>query len=316
MRHVAMAAGLGLGLLSGTVNAAPITFDYTGEFVTQKITQSGIYSIFAYGAQGGTSTFVDGTNAGGLGAEIGGQFSLMKGDVLTIAVGEAGTSNFGFGSGGGGGTFIVLNSPSNPLLIAGGGGGAGSGFVDGGPGQASQTGQTGGDSGGQGGTSGSGGSRGGLLGGGGGGGFLTDGGSGIMLPIGNGGGGGKSYANGLTGGSAGDGGVSGGFGGGGGSAALSGGGGGGYSGGGGAGSANGGYGGGGGSFLDEALLVTGTEVALTGENTGDGFASLELVSPTVGTVPLPASAPMFGAALLALGAFGYGLKRKKAAAVA
>ncbi len=32
------------------------------------------------------------------------------------------------------------------------------------------------------------------------------------------------------------------------------------------------------------------------------------------TVPLPASAPMFGAALLALGAAGCGLKRKKAAA--
>lgn len=36
----------------------------------------------------------------------------------------------------------------------------------------------------------------------------------------------------------------------------------------------------------------------------------------VPTVPLPASAPMFGAALLALGAVGYGLKRKKAAAAA
>lgn len=33
-------------------------------------------------------------------------------------------------------------------------------------------------------------------------------------------------------------------------------------------------------------------------------------------VPLPASAPMFGAGLLALGAVGYGLKRKKAAATA
>lgn len=36
----------------------------------------------------------------------------------------------------------------------------------------------------------------------------------------------------------------------------------------------------------------------------------------VSAVPLPASAPMFGAALLALGAVGYGLKRKKAAAAA
>ena len=36
----------------------------------------------------------------------------------------------------------------------------------------------------------------------------------------------------------------------------------------------------------------------------------------VSTVPLPASAPMFGAALLALGAVGYGMKREKAAAPA
>ena len=36
----------------------------------------------------------------------------------------------------------------------------------------------------------------------------------------------------------------------------------------------------------------------------------------VSAVPLPASAPMFGAALLALGAIGYGVKRKKAAAAA
>ena len=33
----------------------------------------------------------------------------------------------------------------------------------------------------------------------------------------------------------------------------------------------------------------------------------------VSTVPLPASAPMFGAALMALGAVGYSLKRKTAA---
>lgn len=37
---------------------------------------------------------------------------------------------------------------------------------------------------------------------------------------------------------------------------------------------------------------------------------------SVSSVPLPASAPMFGAALLALGAVGFGLKRKKAAAAA
>ncbi|MCW6513182.1 FxDxF family PEP-CTERM protein [Lichenifustis flavocetrariae] len=40
------------------------------------------------------------------------------------------------------------------------------------------------------------------------------------------------------------------------------------------------------------------------------------VALSVSSVPLPASAPMFGAALLALGAVGYGVKRKKAAAAA
>lgn len=37
-------------------------------------------------------------------------------------------------------------------------------------------------------------------------------------------------------------------------------------------------------------------------------------SASISLVPLPASAPMFGAAFLALGAVGYGLKRKRAAA--
>lgn len=39
-------------------------------------------------------------------------------------------------------------------------------------------------------------------------------------------------------------------------------------------------------------------------------------SYNVSSVPLPASAPMFGAAVAALGVVGYGLKRKKAAATA
>ena len=40
------------------------------------------------------------------------------------------------------------------------------------------------------------------------------------------------------------------------------------------------------------------------------YAEVTSASVVVGTVPLPASAPMFGAALLALGAVSYGLKRK------
>lgn len=53
---------------------------------------------------------------------------------------------------------------------------------------------------------------------------------------------------------------------------------------------------------------------VTAANTVSGIAGT--VSYTVSAVPLPASAPMFGAAILALGAVGYGVKRKKAAAAA
>jgi hypothetical protein len=54
---------------------------------------------------------------------------------------------------------------------------------------------------------------------------------------------------------------------------------------------------------------------------GEAQGSTSLIGLSEGVaglspVPLPASAPMFGAALLALGAAGYGLKRKKAAASA
>ncbi|MDX7954040.1 VPLPA-CTERM sorting domain-containing protein [Lichenihabitans sp. Uapishka_5] len=47
--------------------------------------------------------------------------------------------------------------------------------------------------------------------------------------------------------------------------------------------------------------------------TDEQFAFTNL---SVSSVPLPAAAPMFGAALLALGAVGYGLRRKKAATAA
>ena len=74
---------------------------------------TGSYQILAFGAQGGNA-------AGGLGAEIGGDFTLTAGESLQIAVG-------GIGGGGGGGSFVI--SPGNaPLVIAGGGGGGGGFF--------------------------------------------------------------------------------------------------------------------------------------------------------------------------------------------
>ena len=58
-------------------------------------------------------------------------------------------------------------------------------------------------------------------------------------------------------------------------------------------------------------------VGATGTNPGtapSGYAGT--LTSVVSPVPLPASAPMFGAAVLALGLVGYGVKRKKAAASA
>ena len=62
-----------------------------------------------------------GANPGGLGAQIGGDFLLTQGQILTIAVGGQGESTRTT-AGGGGGTFVV--GPGNvPFVIAGGGGG-------------------------------------------------------------------------------------------------------------------------------------------------------------------------------------------------
>ena len=64
-------------------------------------------------------------------------------------------------------------------------------------------------------------------------------------------------------------------------------------------------------FTQGSTVYKVTDLA-TGSSTGDTIT----VNINVSTVPLPASAPMFGAALMALGAVGYGLKRKGKAAAA
>ena len=51
-----------------------------------------------------------------------GTFSLSKGEIISILVGqEGGINSVSYSSGGGGGTFVVRGS-STPLIIAGGGG--------------------------------------------------------------------------------------------------------------------------------------------------------------------------------------------------
>ena len=89
-------------------------------FQTWVVPNTGTYTIEVAGAQGGYST-------GANGATMYGEFSLVAGDSLTIAVGQSGANGSGSG-GGGGGTFVALNT-TDPLIIAGGGGGGHGGNV-------------------------------------------------------------------------------------------------------------------------------------------------------------------------------------------
>jgi len=95
------------------------------------VPETGSYRITAKGAPGGsvgTSAFT-----GGIGAEISGEFTLTKGDILEIVVGQAGSDRNSGASGayggacGGGGSFVVArngSTSSDIYVIAGGGGGA------------------------------------------------------------------------------------------------------------------------------------------------------------------------------------------------
>jgi hypothetical protein len=83
-------------------------------FQTWTVPINGPYLIEVAGAEGGYS------NAG-LGAVMIGEFVLISGDVLTIAIGQSGITG-ATGGGGGGGSFVV--NVSTPLVVAGGGGGS------------------------------------------------------------------------------------------------------------------------------------------------------------------------------------------------
>ena len=274
-----------LGLAaSGSAAADPIDFTYTGSLVDFTVPTTDTYQILAYGAQGGNAVANLTTGPGGLGAEIGGDFTLTAGETLQIAVGGVGANG---GSGGGGGGSFVIGPGNVPLVIAGGGGGGGLIFptMTPIPGGGGLVGPDGGDA--EGGNGGVGGNGGGSFfpGGGGGGGFFSAGASsqegGIVVATG--GGAFPGLAGGLP---------NGGFGGGGGSFFDGSGGGGGYSGGGGAlGFGLEGIlpGGGGGSFdagLDQILMadfqIGNGEVVIT-----------ELV-------PEPASIALLGAGLAGL----------------
>ena len=66
---------------------------------------SGTYRISAYGAQGGPNSYNNNSSTAGNGAYVRGDFSLTKGEVIYIAVGQRGetTAEGGGGEGGDGG---------------------------------------------------------------------------------------------------------------------------------------------------------------------------------------------------------------------
>jgi hypothetical protein len=106
---------LGTVALATPSTAIAATFNFTGGLQTYTVTQSGVYNILAYGAEGSGTRFVDygvirATIPGG-GGVTGANFNLTAGEILTILVGETGIdSTNGIASGGGGGgSFVTLN---------------------------------------------------------------------------------------------------------------------------------------------------------------------------------------------------------------
>ncbi len=86
----------------------------------------GTYKITCAGAQGGDMRGVSTSYAqGGLGAIMSGEFTLTRGEVIKIIVGQQGQRlNVGYNTGGGGGSFVYRTTGGAPLIVAGGGGGA------------------------------------------------------------------------------------------------------------------------------------------------------------------------------------------------
>jgi hypothetical protein len=245
----ALLGAVAIGALTAAPATALTTFNYTGALQSYVIPSDGVYTIIAYGAQGGGTLPTD----GGLGGMTGADFNLTAGQTLNILVGGRGSISGGIG-GGGGGSFVVLGSGSSAQpIVVGGGGGSG---ADGSGGNAGSYAffSPGSGSGGSGDVSG------------GGGGFTNNGGGGSN------GAGGSSFINGGSGGLSSGGFPSGGYGGGGG----------GFSGGGGGfiGGAQGDYGGGfgGNGFVNAGYAVSpSTIVASSGVRNGHGQVTIEQV---------------------------------------
>lgn len=122
--------------LEPAAQAQRVTFTYKppGSIVTYTVPATGLYQITGYGAQGGDAIFSDNIiGPGGLGAEIGGNFTLIAGEILQIAVGGEGGSNPTFGGGGGYFDYEGDTSPGGAGLTttAGGDGDEGAGGTNG-----------------------------------------------------------------------------------------------------------------------------------------------------------------------------------------
>jgi hypothetical protein len=121
MKRFLLAGASLLALLAGSpAEAATLVFGYTGAIVPYVVPETGTYQIIAWGAEGGGSP---GSAVGGLGAEIGGDVSLLANTRLEILVGQMGASGKEkYAGGGGGGSFVFLKIGEPPLIAAGGGG--------------------------------------------------------------------------------------------------------------------------------------------------------------------------------------------------
>ena len=119
---------------SGRYGPTTLGSNYTGQDHDGQVTLSsgiqlwtvpytGDYRIEAVGAAGGYDTGSNSAQFRGRGARMIGNFSLYKGEIIQILVGqEGGINKQTYSSGGGGGTFVVRGN-NTPLIIAGGGGG-------------------------------------------------------------------------------------------------------------------------------------------------------------------------------------------------
>ena len=105
MKRFLLAGASLLALFAGSpAEAATVMFGHTGAIVPYVIPQTGTYQIIAWGAEGGGSP---GSAVGGLGAEIGGDISLLANTRLEILVGQMGASGKEKYAGGGG-SFVFL----------------------------------------------------------------------------------------------------------------------------------------------------------------------------------------------------------------